>query len=431
MIELAKMFDVYENTMSLHLRENLNPQVKHGRPGEWSLDPISDDILTRDYLEILTQEILQFADEEPNAFIEDDQELVQVIQLQNYRIVITIPPFSDAYEITVVRPTIQRTLGEYELPDLLLQRLERRAEGILIAGAPGHGKSTFAAALTNFYADQRKIIKTIEKPRDLQLDDRITQFTTLPEDVEKLADVLLLMRPDYVIFDEIRKNLDFTVYTDMRLAGVGMVGVIHATQPIDAIQRFVNRIELGLIPNVIDTVIFIYNGDVDVVLSLKMVVKTPSGFNDQGLARPVIEVRNFMNKKPLYEMFSFGEQIVVIPMDGTQEKKPRTRPSRRKQSSKKSRKGDYTFDLSMKSKYSTSDTQIAIQQIIETKKHLIVKLEKGYEYEQVQLLIGPQIMMNAVVNDIGEIKLSRKKATTKRLERFLDSADVPLTIRAI
>ncbi|MHA2031547.1 MAG: hypothetical protein ACW99Q_19385 [Candidatus Kariarchaeaceae archaeon] len=420
MIELAKMFDVYENTMSLHLRENLNPQVKHGRPGEWSLDPISDDILTRDYLEILTQEILQFADEEPNAFIEDDQELVQVIQLQNYRIVITIPPFSDAYEITVVRPTIQRTLGEYELPDLLLQRLERRAEGILIAGA-----------LTNFYADQRKIIKTIEKPRDLQLDDRITQFTTLPEDVEKLADVLLLMRPDYVIFDEIRKNLDFTVYTDMRLAGVGMVGVIHATQPIDAIQRFVNRIELGLIPNVIDTVIFIYNGDVDVVLSLKMVVKTPSGFNDQGLARPVIEVRNFMNKKPLYEMFSFGEQIVVIPMDGTQEKKPRTRPSRRKQSSKKSRKGDYTFDLSMKSKYSTSDTQIAIQQIIETKKHLIVKLEKGYEYEQVQLLIGPQIMMNAVVNDIGEIKLSRKKATTKRLERFLDSADVPLTIRAI
>ncbi|MFV2014393.1 MAG: ATPase, T2SS/T4P/T4SS family [Candidatus Heimdallarchaeota archaeon] len=431
MIELQQMFDVFENTMSLHLRENLNPQVKHGRPGEWSLDPISDEILTRDYLESLTQEILQYADEEPNAFIEDDQELVQVIQLQNYRIVITIPPFSDAYEITIVRPTIQRTLEEYNLPELLVQRLEEGAEGILIAGAPGHGKSTFAAGLTYFYADQKKIIKTIEKPRDLQLDDRITQFTTLPEDVEKLADVLLLMRPDYVIFDEIRKNLDFTVYTDMRLAGVGMVGVIHATQPIDAIQRFVSRIELGLIPNVIDTVIFIYNGEVDTVLSLKMVVKTPSGFNDQGLARPVIEVRNFLSKRPLYEMFSFGEQIVVIPLDGYKSKKRKPKTTRHKGSSRRDHKKDFFFDLSPKSKYSTSDRQIGVQQIIETKKNLIVKLANGYEFEQVQILIGPQIMMNAIVNDQGEIKLSRKKATTKRLERFLDNADSPLTIRVI
>jgi ATPase len=430
-IELEQMFDVFENTMSLHLRENLTPQVKHGKPGEWSLDSISDDILTRDYLESLTQELLQYVDEETNAFIEDDQELVQVMQLQNYRIVITIPPFSDAYEITVVRPTIQRSLVEYNLPELLTQRLELRAEGILIAGAPGHGKSTFAAGLTNFYADQEKIIKTIEKPRDLQLDDRITQFTTLPEDVEKLADVLLLMRPDYVIFDEIRKNLDFTVYTDMRLAGVGMVGVIHATQPIDAIQRFVSRIELGLIPNVIDTVIFIYNGEVDTVLSLKMLVKTPSGFNDQGLARPVIEVRDFSTKKPLYEMFSFGEQVVVIPLDAHHQKKRKSKPSRRKSNSRRDRKRDFSFDLSAKSKYVVSDRQIGVEQIIETRKNLIVKLESGFEFEQVQLLIGPQIMMNAIVNDQGEIKLSRKKATTKRLERFLDNADASLTVKVI
>ncbi|OLS18844.1 MAG: putative KH and PIN-domain containing protein [Candidatus Heimdallarchaeota archaeon LC_2] len=431
MIELEQMFDVFENTMSLHLRENLNPQVKHGNPGEWSLDPISDDILDRDYLESLTQTILEIADEEANAFIEDDQELVQVIQLHNYRIVITIPPFSDAYEITIVRPTIQKKLSEYNIPEKLLQRLEDRAEGILIAGAPGHGKSTFAAALTNFYADQQKIIKTIEKPRDLQLDDRITQFTTLPEDVEKLADVLLLMRPDYVIFDEIRKNLDFNVYTDMRLAGVGMVGVIHATQPIDAIQRFVTRIELGLIANVIDTVIFIFNGDVETVLSLKMLVKTPSGFNDQGLARPVIEVRNFLNRKPLYEMFSFGEQIVVIPLTGNEEFKRKRKKPKDNRSYRHSRKKQNLFDLPMKSKFTSEGNNLPILEIIETRKHLIVKVENGHEYEQIQLMIGPQIMLNAIIDPNGEIKLSRKKATTKRLERFLDRAESPLTVRRV
>ncbi len=431
MIELKQMFDVFENTMSLHLRENLNPQVKHGTPGEWRLEPISDEILNRDFLESLTQTILEIADEEPNAFIEDDQELVQVIQLHNYRIVITIPPFSDAYEITVVRPTVQKELNEYNIPEKLLSRLEERAEGILIAGAPGHGKSTFAAALTNFYADQQKIIKTIEKPRDLQLDDRITQFTTLPEDVEKLADVLLLMRPDYVIFDEIRKNLDFNVYTDMRLAGVGMVGVIHATQPIDAIQRFVNRIELGLIANVIDTVIFIFNGDVDAVLSLKMLVKTPSGFNDQGLARPVIEVRNFLNRKPLYEMFSFGEQIVVIPLDGNQEFTQRKKKPKRDRSYKRPRNKKRSFEISMESKYVPEGSNIPILEIIETKKHLILKVEGGHEFEQIQLMIGPQIMMNAVIDPNGDIKLSRKRATTKRLERFMDKAESPLVVRSV
>ena len=42
----------------------------------------------------------------------------------------------------------------------------------------------------------------------------------------------------------------------MRLAGVGMVGVVHASRAVDAIQRFIRRIELGLIPNIINTVIF-------------------------------------------------------------------------------------------------------------------------------------------------------------------------------
>ena len=42
-----------------------------------------------------------------------------------------------------------------------------------------------------------------------------------------------------------------------------MVGVIHANSPLDAIQRFIGKIELGIIPNVLDTVVFVNNGDVE------------------------------------------------------------------------------------------------------------------------------------------------------------------------
>ncbi len=437
MRELEAMFEIFENTMSVHLRENLPIQVKHGHPGEWDLDPLDDEALTQEFLIDLSERILESVQLQNNTFIEDDQELVQVVQLENYRIVITYPPFSDAHEITVVRPTIQKNIESYELPIQLIDRLEAQAEGILIAGAPGHGKSTFAAALANLYADQNKIVKTIEKPRDLQLDDRVTQFTMLPSDIEKVADVILLMRPDYVIFDEIRKNVDFSIYTDMRLAGVGMVGVIHSTKPIEAIQRFVNRVELGLIPSIIDTLIFIKNGEVDSVLSLKMVVKTPAGFKDQSLARPVIEVSNFLNKHPLYEMFSFGEQIVVIPIDHAYDDSfdRSRRKKHRKKGSKPKKKWDRDFEKSQTIHNKNRDKRYEITgkeiEIIELKKYLILKLGREFANQHVQLMVGPQVIMNTFANRIGEARLSRKKTTTQRLERLLDSADFPLTVKLI
>jgi ATPase len=428
------MFEIFENTMSVHLRENRPMQAKHGHPGDWSLDAIDSEHLTREYLVDLAESILEQVMEEDNAFIEDDQELVKVVQLHDYRIVYTIPPFSDAYEITIVRPTIQKSIESYALSSSLLDRLQDRAEGILIAGAPGHGKSTFAAALTNLYADQNKIIKTIEKPRDLQLDDRVTQFTIIPSDIEKVADVILLMRPDYVIFDEIRKNVDFSIYTDMRLAGVGMIGVIHATKPIDAIQRFVSRIELGLIPSIIDTVIFIKNGELSSVLSLKMVVKTPSGFRDESLARPVIEVRDFQDKKPMYEMFSFGEQVVVIPIDHAYDDSFRKRSrSKKRRSYKKQKDWKRGYNHYKKPEYQDQRNEITSTEIemIELKKHLILKFGRQFANQQVQLMIGPQVIMNAMTDFEGNAQLSRKKATTKRLERMLDSADETLTVRTI
>ena len=482
MEQLDYLFSTFNNTMSAHLRENLVPMAKHGSPGNWKLEEINTTILTKDKILDLADDILSQLSEQDNAFLEEDNEDVQVIQLNNFRIVITYPPFSDAHEITIVKPTTQRQISNYQLPQILINRLEERAEGILIAGAPGHGKSTFAAALTTFFADKNKIIKTIEKPRDLQLDDRITQFTMLQDDIEKVGDVLLLMRPDYVIFDEIRKNDDFAVYTDMRLAGVGMIGVIHATQPIDSIQRFVNRIELGLIPSVIDTVVFIKNGEVEDVLSLKMMVKTPTGFRDESLARPVIVVKDFLDGAPLFEIFSFGEQVVIIPLNKNKKNKRKHKPI-------KSNKPNYSLGKILKDlSYSIDDFDIndahietsnnntinvympewAIKhlyekrrtvirqiekntgkflnflavdkdleyngknvEIIENKKFIIIRLGSEFINQEVQLMIGPQVIMSATTDKKGDVKLSRNKITTKRLEQFLDSADTPLTVKSI
>jgi ATPase, PilT family len=159
------------------------------------------------------------------------------------------------------------------------------------------------------------IVKTMERPRDLQVDPEITQYTGLEGSMERTGNILLLVRNDYTIFDEMRVTADFKVYADLRLAGVGMIGVVHATKAIDALQRFIGRIELGMIPQVVDTILFIRDGNIGSILKIEQKVKVPEGMTQDDLARPVIVVTDWIGSRPLYEVYSFGEQIVVVPIE--------------------------------------------------------------------------------------------------------------------
>ncbi|MEM3060869.1 MAG: PINc/VapC family ATPase [Candidatus Bathyarchaeia archaeon] len=303
-----------KDTTSLHLKEGTAPFAKKGKPGKFSLVKIRDEVCTTQELEKLIKEISEITRMSENGFIEITRSGASVIQLGKYRIAITRPPFSDGLEITIVKPMIELKLEDYNLSEKLMKRLKERAEGILIAGPPGSGKTTFAGSLAEFYMQQGKIVKTLESPRDLQVGPEITQYGPLEGDFEKTAEILLLVRPDYSVFDEIRKTKDFKVFSDMRLAGVGMIGVIHSSEAINAIQRFIGRVELGMIPHIIDTTIFIKYGAVEKVYELKLTVKVPSGMTEADLARPVVEVRDFETGELEYEIYTYGEENVIVPV---------------------------------------------------------------------------------------------------------------------
>ncbi len=311
-----------EITMSIHLRENNRPLAKKGKPGNFELVSLSEEeILSREFLEDLSKDIVERARREKDSFIESDQYGTTVVQLKNSRIVIIRPPFSDAMEITAVKPILKLTLKDYKLDSTLLERIEKKADGIIIAGPPGAGKSTFATAIAEFYADKDRIVKTFENPRDLQVDNRITQMSGFEGNISASADLVLLMRPDYVIYDELRKTRDFETYSDLRLAGIGLIGVVHATQAIDGIQRFIKRVDLGVIPSIVDTIIFIDEGDIAKTYTLELTVALPTGMRERDLTRPVIIVKDFHTSKPEYEIYTFGEQIVVAPLIGKDAKR--------------------------------------------------------------------------------------------------------------
>ncbi len=302
------------DTMSIHLKEGAIPYAKRGKPGEIKFVALRKKPMKYEELEGIATEILDAARYEEDSFVELGEHGATVVQLKEKRISIARPPFSDGLEITLVRPIVKLTLDDYELSGKLKERLKKRAEGILIAGPPGSGKSTFSASLAEFYFKQGKIVKTLEQPRDLQVPPEITQYAPLNGSFAKSANILLLVRPDYTIFDDIRRSSDFTIFSDMRLAGIGMIGVVHATDPVDAIQRFIGKIELGVIPHVIDTIIFIKYGRVEKVYSLNLTVRVPSGMTEEDLARPIVEVRDFETNNLEYEIYTYGEQTTVIPV---------------------------------------------------------------------------------------------------------------------
>jgi ATPase len=402
-LKLLDFFD--ENTMSIHLKRSLPPYAKKGSPGKWYLEKIGDDAITAKMMEEIAIEIIELVREDEHSFVEIEKYGAVVAQLREFRIVITRPPFSNDVEITAVRPLVNLTLKDYSIDAQLHNRL-KKAEGILVSGPPGAGKSTFSAALANFYLEQNKVVKTLESVRDLQVRPEITQYTKLEGSLENSADILLLVRPDFTIFDEVRTTKDFEIYSDFRLSGVGMVGVVHSSSAIDAVQRFIGRIELGMLPSIIDTIIFIEGGDVSNVLVLKMTVKVPHGFRDKDLARPVVEVRDFKTDQLAYEMYSFGQDIVINPINPIKKSKSR---------------GDYRGSSPFqKRKNERIELYIEV-----TKQKVILKAEPFYQSKNIIVYSEGQEIFTGSLSRNSSISLSLSNKEGKKVyKEFEKNKDI-------
>ncbi|MBI5798032.1 Flp pilus assembly complex ATPase component TadA [Candidatus Woesearchaeota archaeon] len=456
-IALETFFD--ETTMSVHLKEDSYPVAKKGKPGEWKLTKLSENIFKQIEIEKIAKEIIEKSRIDPKAFIEISRTSTTIVQYHEYRIVIVKPPVSDGWEITAVRPIVKLDLSAYNIPEKIKERLGEKSSGVIIAGEVGSGKSTFAQALAEDYAASGRITKTIESPRDLILSPSITQYSKNFGTSEEIHDILFLSRPDNVIFDEMRDNPDFKLYTDIRLGGSSVIGVLHAATPIDAVQRFISRMDVGIIPSVLDTIIFISKGKLAQVMTLKMSVKVPSGMTEADLARPVIEVRDLESSKLMFEIYSYGEETVVIPIQKENEAPPAFKLAE-KQIERAMRKYLDKFEVEM---IGTHKVKVYVPQrdrarIIGAKGENINKIEKelginidivpleettreektrlGYHVTErgnsillridtpnrmVDVFIEEDFLFTSTSSKKGEIKINKKSELGRRLTEALDT----------
>ncbi|HOX34261.1 MAG TPA: PINc/VapC family ATPase [Methanoregulaceae archaeon] len=314
-LAIDQFFD--EHTIAVHLKERVCPVAKKGTINAMKLVQIRDTPTTEYELRTLAQEILERAKRDPDGFIEVEKRGITVVQIGSMRIAIARRPFSDGMEITAVRPIVDVTLKDYAKADVIRTRLSGEKRGLIIAGSPGSGKTTLAQSIATYLSDSGFVVKTMEAPRELQVPDQITQYSMLDGSMENTADVLMLVRPDFVIFDELRKNEDFKTFADMRLAGMGMVGVVHATDVRDALQRFSYRVDYGVLSQVINTIVFVKEGVITKIFDIGFTIKVPEGMGSEMHIRPVTTVTDYETGTLAYDVFRYDGETIIIPVGQT------------------------------------------------------------------------------------------------------------------
>ncbi|MFA5176001.1 MAG: PINc/VapC family ATPase [Candidatus Nanoarchaeia archaeon] len=452
-LNIEKYFD--KHTMSVHIKEDCHVFAKKGLPGSWTLEKLKDK-LTGKEVQNLAKDIVEKTKMDSKSFIEIQRRGSTIAQYREYRIVIVKPPVSDGWEITIVRPIKKLNIEDYNLPKELYERIKSKAQGMIISGETGSGKSTLAQSIAEFYVKNGRITKTVESPRDLQLSDEITQYSKNFTTSEEIHDILFLSRPDNLIFDEIRDTPDFKLYIDLRLAGSSCIGVLHSASPIDAIQRFIGRTEVGMIPSVVDTLLFAEKGAVAKVLFLKMLVKVPTGMTEADLARPIVEVRDFLTNKLEYEIYSYGEGTVVIPItEDSKGENPLNDLARKTIEQELKRYGKVKVEIlgpnnirmyinknrigevigkegsNIKELEEKLGLHIDVEEIqelkevipykiSESKKYMIFLIDRSYIGRRADFYLEDDFLLSAMVGNNGEIRINKKSAIGNKVADYID-----------
>ena len=99
----------------------------------------------------------------------------------------------------------------------------------------------------------------------------------------------------------------------MRLAGVGMIGVLHAENVHAALLRFLSRVDFGTLPRVVDTIVIVEVGEIAHIYDLEFGLRVPDSIPGTGAVTPVVTVVDAATGLAALEIFRHDGELVIMP----------------------------------------------------------------------------------------------------------------------
>jgi pilus assembly protein CpaF len=170
------------------------------------------------------------------------------------RVAAVLPPCSVTGTVLAIRKFNGQRYSAEELvrvgtlpPDLLpvLRGAVEGRKNILISGGTGAGKTTLLNALAAFIAEDERIV-VIEDTSEVQiqaenlvrLEARREQPPVPPTTLRDLLKTTLRLRPDRILFGEVRGGEAFDLLQAMNTGHAGMMATLHSTSAGEALTRF-------------------------------------------------------------------------------------------------------------------------------------------------------------------------------------------------
>ncbi|MGF1748004.1 CpaF family protein [Vibrio cionasavignyae] len=187
------------------------------------------------------------------------------------RVNIVIPPIAlDGTSISI-RKFREQNIGFEDLIGFgsmsmdmarVLMIASRCRMNVLISGGTGSGKTTLLNALSNYIADDERVI-TIEDAAELRLQQpNLVRLETRTSSIEQTGAVsqrdlvinALRMRPDRIILGECRGSEAFEMLQAMNTGHDGSMSTLHANTPRDAIARVESMVMMANLNQPLDAI---------------------------------------------------------------------------------------------------------------------------------------------------------------------------------
>jgi len=313
------------NMVSLHLKAGAPPIGKMLRNGAINVVKLRRKPCSEDELNKMLEEITATSriGEESDVTLLKSNAII--IETKDYRISAAKPPFSDSLEVVIQRNPLKRLIEEKALKQLVKECVKAE-RGFLVINSDNVYAFPIAERIAERLQARGKLVKIIGYSRRTLTS--IPYYGPMNGDLEKTIEYLSLSKPDYVIFDEVRKSRDFKLIHELRSLGIGVVAFMNSSGLKPALDRVLESLDFTSISKTFNLLALLKCGKPIEFYEIKLSFKIPAGLSEVNSPKPVIGV--VRNGEPLLEMLEVDGKPIILDLKEVEQQIKSLKSSARK-----------------------------------------------------------------------------------------------------